>query len=132
MDHEIGNYANFHVLFPKNAELIPSNSNVPSNFEEKHDHKLDFSIMSPFEKDLWNLLLQQHPGISQGNALGYLSYYFEKLVILAHYKKLKEWKIAAVRAILNQRKQEDSEDSDCSTDSMLSGGYVISGKNRKF
>ena len=46
--------------------------------------------MSAFEKDLWNLLLQQHPGISQGNALGYLSYYFEKLVILAKFEQLKD------------------------------------------
>ena len=29
MYHEIGNYENYHALFPKNAKLIPCNSNVP-------------------------------------------------------------------------------------------------------
>ena len=130
MCHEIGNYANFHVLFPKNAELIPSNSNVPSNFEEKHDNDFDFSKMHPFEKDLWNLLLQQHPGISEGNALGFLSYYFEKLVILAKFQELRDWKIAAVERILNEKKQEVSEDSDNSTDSFFSDEYEIVEKNR--
>ena len=102
MYHEIGNYENYHGLFPKNTELIPPNSNVPKHFEEKPDHNFDFSKMSPFEKDLWNLLLQQHPGISQGNCSGYLSYYFEKLVILAKFKELRDWKRTAVETILNK------------------------------
>ena len=116
MYHEIGNYGNYHTLFPKNAKLIPCNSNVPKKFEETYGHDFDFSAMSAFQKNLWNLLLQQHPTISEGNCHGYLSYYFEKLVILASFKKLKDWKRSAVEKILNNKKEENSYDSDRSTD----------------
>ena len=50
MYHEIGNYENYHGLFPKNAKLIPSNSNVPKKLEEKHDHDLIFLQCLHFRK----------------------------------------------------------------------------------
>ena len=101
--HEIGNYGNYHALFPKNAELIPCNSNVPKKLEEKYGHNFDFSAMSAFQKNLWNLLLQQHPTISEGNCHGYLSYYFKKLVILARFKKLNVGKKKIVTPLADQK-----------------------------
>ena len=77
--------------------------------------------MNTLEKTLWNLIVQVHPSISDGNAERYLPFYFDKLVVVANHEDLKEWKIAGVKIAIDACKKDlqslGGEDSDDDSDS---------------
>ena len=82
---KVGDYRCYHLLLPEKNKLIPPNIDVPSNLQENWTHQYDFSKMNTLEKNLWNLIVQVHPRISHGNANSYLTYYFDKLVVVSNH-----------------------------------------------
>ena len=116
---KVGDYSCYHSLLPKNNELLPPNNDVPSSLQEKWTHQYDFSKMNTLEKNLWNLIVQVHPSISDGNAKRYLPFYFDKLVVVANHEYLREWKKAGVKKAIDACKKDlqSLEDSDDDSDS---------------
>ena len=86
----VGDYNSYHSLLPKINKCLLPDVGVPPRFQEKWTHSYDFEKMNSLEKNLWNLILQVHPCISDGNAEWYLPFYFDKLVVLANYEELKK------------------------------------------
>ena len=132
--NQVGDYHEYHSLLPKRNTCLPANIDVPSAFQEKWTHRFDFQKFNSFEKKLWNLILQVHPTIKDGNADGYLSYYFEKLIVVAHHQLLREWKKAGVERAVKACKMrlQSEEDSDDDSDSFLDNEYEIVGNSANY
>ena len=132
--NQVGNYHEYHSLLPKRNTCLPANIDVPSAFQEKWTHRFDFQKFNSFEKKLWNLILQVHPTIKDGNADGYLSYYFEKLIVVAHHQHLRDWKKAGVERAVKACKMrlQSEEDSDDDSDSFLDNEYEIVGNSANY
>ena len=132
--NQVGDYHEYHSLLPKRNTCLPANIDVPSAFQEKWTHRYDFQKFNPFEKKLWNLILQVHPSIKDGNADWYLSYYFDRLIVVAHHQLLREWKKAGVESAINACKirLQSEEDSDDDSDSFLDNEYEIVGNSANY
>ena len=132
--NQVGDYHEYHSLLPKRNTVLPANIDVHSAFQEKWTHRYDFQKFNPFEKKLWNLILQVHPSIKDGNADGYLSYYFDRLIVVAHHKHLREWKKAGVKAAIKACKirLQYEEDSDDDSDSFWGNEYEIVGNSANY
>ena len=132
--NQVGNYHEYHSLLPKRNTCLPANIDVPSAFQEKWTHRFDFQKFNSFEKKLWNLILQVHPTIKDGNADGYLSYYFDRLIVVAHHQLLRKWKKAGVESAINACKirLQSEEDSDDDSDSFLGNEYEIVGNSANY
>ena len=124
--NQVGNYHDYHSLLPKRNKVLRPNIDVPSELQEKWTHCYDFNKMTSLKKNLWNLIVQVHPSIMDGNAVSYLSYYFDKLVVVANHQDLREWKKAGFQKAIEACKihLQSEEDSDDDSDSNFFGNNL--------
>ena len=73
--------------------------------------------------------MQVHPSIKDGNTDRYLSYYFDRLVVVADHQHLREWKKAGVQRAIEACKirLQSEEDSDDDSDSIFGNNFEIVG-----